>query len=89
VKKVVSGSELNEMSAAEVREAAEKATIFARITPEQKLDIIKALKTNGNVVGFMGDGVNDAPALYEADVGISVNAAVDVAKDADLLAFSQ
>jgi len=82
VKRVISGSELNEMSATEVRAAAEEATIFARITPEQKLDIIKALKANGHVVGFMGDGVNDAPALYEADVGLSVDTAVDVAKDA-------
>jgi len=82
VKKVVSGSDLNAMSAAKVREAAEEATIFARITPEQKLDIIKALKANQHVVGFMGDGVNDAPALYEADVGLSVDTAADVSKDA-------
>jgi Mg2+-importing ATPase len=82
VKKVVSGSELSKMSFDEIKVAVEETTIFARITPEQKLDIIKALKANKHVVGFMGDGVNDAPALYEADVGLSVDTAVDVSKDA-------
>jgi len=82
VKRVIRGSDLTQMSSTEIRAAVEETTIFARITPEQKLDIIKALKANGHVVGFMGDGVNDAPALYEADVGISVDSAVDVSKDA-------
>jgi Mg2+-importing ATPase len=82
VKKVVCGSELTQMSLNEIKAVVEETTIFARITPEQKLDIIKVLKANGHVVGFMGDGVNDAPALYEADVGISVDTAVDVAKEA-------
>jgi Mg2+-importing ATPase len=82
INRVVCGSDLTQMSSTEIRAVAEETTIFARITPEQKLDIIKALKANGHVVGFMGDGVNDAPALYEADVGISVDTAVDVAKDA-------
>ncbi|MBO3802019.1 MAG: magnesium-translocating P-type ATPase [Candidatus Brockarchaeota archaeon] len=82
VKRIVCGSELTQMSSTEIKAVVEETTIFARITPEQKLDIIKALKANGHVVGFMGDGVNDAPALYEADVGISVDTAVDVAKDA-------
>jgi Mg2+-importing ATPase len=82
VKKTVIGPELTLMSATEIRKAVEETTIFARITPEQKLDIIKALKENDHTVGFMGDGVNDAPALYEADAGISVDTAVDVSKDA-------
>ena len=82
VKKVVLSSDISQMSSTEIRAAVEEVTIFARITPDQKLDIIKALKENGHVVGFMGDGVNDAPALYEADVGISVDSAVDVSKDA-------
>jgi Mg2+-importing ATPase len=82
VKKIVCGSYLNQMSFTKLKKVVEETTIFARITPEQKLDIIKALKENGHVVGFLGDGVNDAPALYEADVGISVDTAVDVAKDA-------
>jgi len=82
VKRVVRGSELTQMSSSEIRSAVEEGTIFARITPEQKLDVIKALRANGHVVGFMGDGVNDAPALHEADVGISVDSAVDVSKGA-------
>jgi Mg2+-importing ATPase len=82
VKKIVVGSDLVQMSWTQVKKTVEETTIFARITPEQKLDIIKALKENGHVVGFGGDGVNDAPALYEADVGISVDTAVDVAKQA-------
>jgi Mg2+-importing ATPase len=82
VKKITTGPELTQMSATEIRKAVEETTIFARITPEQKLDIIKALKENNHTVGFMGDGVNDAPALYEADAGISVDTAVDVSKDA-------
>jgi Mg2+-importing ATPase len=82
VKKIVVGSDLVQMSWTQVKKIVEETTIFARITPEQKLDIIKALKENGHVVGFSGDGVNDAPALYEADVGISVDTAVDVAKEA-------
>jgi Mg2+-importing ATPase len=82
VKKIMSGSELTQMSSTEIKSAVEETTIFARITPEQKLDIIKALKENHHIVGFMGDGVNDAPALYEADAGISVDTAVDVSKDA-------
>ena len=81
-KKILRGSDLTAMNSQELREAAEAATIFARITPEQKLDIIKALKADKHVVGFMGDGVNDAPALFEADVGISVDSATDVSKDA-------
>ncbi|MBO3842382.1 MAG: HAD-IC family P-type ATPase, partial [Candidatus Brockarchaeota archaeon] len=60
----------------------EKHNVFARVTPEQKVEIIKALRENGHVVGFLGDGVNDAPALRVSDVGISVDTAVDVAKDA-------
>ncbi|MGC9113546.1 MAG: magnesium-translocating P-type ATPase [Candidatus Micrarchaeia archaeon] len=79
---VVLGSEMSKMSAAELAEAVEKANVFARITPEQKLRVIRALKRNGRVVGFLGDGVNDAPALHEADAGISVDSGVDVAKQA-------
>jgi Mg2+-importing ATPase len=82
VKKIVSGPDLALMNFNDLKTATEEATVFARITPEQKLDVIKALKANKHVVGFMGDGVNDAPALYEADVGLSVDTAVDVSKDA-------
>ena len=82
VKRIVTGRELTSMSWAEFKSMTEETTIFARVSPEQKLDIIKALKENGHVVGYMGDGVNDAPALYEADAGISVDSAVDVSKEA-------
>jgi Mg2+-importing ATPase len=82
IKRIVCGPDLTQMSWNEMRTVVEETTVFARITPEQKLDIIKALKANGHVVGFMGDGVNDAPALYEADVGLSVDTAVDVSKEA-------
>jgi len=79
---VVTGSELTPLNWVEFKSKAEEATIFARVSPDQKLDVIKALKENGHVVGYMGDGVNDAPALYEADAGISVDSAVDVSKEA-------
>ena len=82
VKRVVDGPELTQMSWTEFKEAVEEADIFARVTPEQKLEVIKALKEDHHIVGYMGDGVNDAPALYEADASISVDSAVDVAKDA-------
>ena len=82
VKGIVTGTQLMQLSWTQVKSSVENSTIFARVTPDQKLDIIKALKENGHVVGYMGDGVNDAPALYEADAGISVDTAVDVSKDA-------
>ena len=62
-------------------EAAEKITLFARLSPAHKQRIIKALQGKGHVVGFLGDGINDAPALRAADVGISVDTAVDIAKE--------
>jgi len=80
--RVITGSELEGMGAEQLSEVVEKHNVFARVTPEQKVEIIKALRENGHVVGFLGDGVNDAPALRVSDVGISVDTAVDVAKDA-------
>jgi len=82
INRIVTGSDLTPLSWVEFKSTAKEATIFARVTPDQKLDVIKALKENGYVVGYMGDGVNDAPALYEADAGISVDSAVDVSKSA-------
>jgi len=79
---ILTGDELDKMSKQEVAIAVEKTTIFARVNPEQKLQIIQALQSNGHIVGYMGDGINDAPSLMAADVSISVNNAVDVAKDA-------
>ena len=68
------------------REAAEKTTLFARLSPAHKERVIRALRGKGHVVGFMGDGINDAPALRAADVGISVDTATDIAKEsADLI----
>ena len=69
------------MTDAELAEAAEKTTLFARLSPAHKQRIIQALQSEGHVVGFLGDGINDAPALRAADVGISVDSAVDIAKE--------
>jgi P-type Mg2+ transporter len=79
---LVTGSELNELSDEALMHAAERTTVFAEVDPNQKERIILALQKTGHVVGYMGDGINDAPALHTADVGISVDTAVDVAKDA-------
>ncbi len=78
----LTGAELERMSDAELVQALAHTTIFARVTPEQKSRIIRAQRTLGVDVGFLGDGVNDAIALHDADVGISVDSATDVAKDA-------
>ena len=69
------------MSEAELADAASAASVFARLAPAHKQHIIKALQSKGHVVGFLGDGINDAPALKAADVGISVDSAVDIAKE--------
>ena len=79
---VMRGEELNSTSDTALEHRAEETTIFARVTPMQKHRIIHALKRRGHVVGYMGDGINDAPSLHAADVGISVASAVDVARDA-------
>jgi len=83
---VITGGELALLDEAGVTAAAEKNTVFARLSPSQKEQIIAALQKAGHVVGYMGDGINDAPALNLADVGISVDTAVDVAKEsADII----
>ena len=79
---ILLGEELDRMSDAALGQVAERTTMFARVSPAQKNRIIIALKNRGHVVGFLGDGINDAPSLHAADVGISVSTAVDVAKDA-------
>jgi len=79
---VVSGDDLARLDDAAVGHVAEQATMFARVSPAQKNQIILALKRRGHVVGFMGDGINDAPSLHVADVGIPVTTATDVARDA-------
>lgn len=80
--RVVLGEDLDRMSDPALAQVAEQVTIFARVSPAQKHRIILALKSRKHVVGFLGDGINDAPSLHAADVGISVASAVDVAKDA-------
>jgi Mg2+-importing ATPase len=79
---VLLGAEIERMSDAELAKTAETTSIFARLSPSHKERIIRALQAGGHVVGFLGDGINDAPALRTADVGISVDSAVDVAKAA-------
>jgi len=80
--RAMTGPELDQLSDDQLRAAAGQAGIFARISPEQKARLIRVLRREGRAVGFLGDGVNDALALHDADVGISVEDATDVAKDA-------
>jgi Mg2+-importing ATPase len=82
VEKVVTGDQLRGLTDEQFGELVEKANVFARLSPSQKSDIIQTLQKRGHVVGFMGDGINDALALKISDVGISVDTAVDVAKEA-------
>ena len=81
VDKILLGSDIDAMSDEELSVAAEKTSVFAKLSPMHKERIIRALKAKDHVVGFMGDGINDAPALKAADVGISVDSAVDIAKE--------
>jgi Mg2+-importing ATPase len=79
---VLGGAELDSMTDSALGALAEKTSVFARVTPAQKNRILLALKRRGHVVGFLGDGINDAPSLHAADVGISAASAVDVAREA-------
>lgn len=84
--KIVLGRDVETMTDAQLSDAVESADVFARLSPAHKQRIVKALQAKGHVVGFMGDGINDAPALRAADVGISVDNAVDIAKEsADMI----
>jgi Mg2+-importing ATPase len=83
---VLLGDDVEKMTDAELEAAAEGTTLFARVSPAHKERIIRALQARGHTVGFLGDGINDAPALHAADVGISVDTAVDIAKaSADMI----
>ena len=80
------GSDVEALSDAQLTEVAEHTTIFAKMSPLQKSRVIRALQANGHTVGYLGDGINDAAALKDADVGISVDTAVDIAKEsADII----
>jgi Mg2+-importing ATPase len=79
---VMSGSDIEGMSDPDLAKAVEAHNVFAKLSPAHKERIVRLLKANGHVVGFMGDGINDAPALRTADIGISVDTAVDIAKEA-------
>ncbi len=79
---VMIGAEVDELDDPALEEAVQRATVFARVSPEQKGRIVSAFRARGRSVGFLGDGVNDALALHQADIGVSVDSAVDVAKDA-------
>jgi Mg2+-importing ATPase len=79
--RIVLGEDIDALGDAELRELADQATVFARVDPEQKARIVRALRAAGRTVGFLGDGVNDSVALRDADVGITVESAVDIARE--------
>ena len=81
VRNMLLGSDINHMSDEELAKVAETTDVFAKLTPDQKSRIVTVLRENGHTVGFMGDGINDASAMKCADIGISVDTAVDVAKE--------
>lgn len=90
VRGTLDGAQIDRMSDAELAIAVEQTTIFAKLTPLHKERVIAQLRANGHVIGFLGDGINDAPALRRADVGISVDDAVDVAKESsDIILLEQ
>ncbi len=86
IRGLVTGDKVDKLSEKELREVIKTTNVFARFSPLQKERVIQALRANNHVVGYLGDGINDAPALKAADVGISVNNAVDIAKEsADII----
>lgn len=87
---ILSGGEIQQMDGEALSRVVEDVTLFYRVTPVQKNRVIAALRRNGHVVGFLGDGINDAPSIREADVGISVENAVDIAREsADIILLQQ
>ena len=84
--KIVTGTELDKIADPGVKRLLKKINIFAKLSPIQKARIVRLLKESGNVVGYMGDGINDSPSLMNSDVGVSVDTAVDIAKEsADII----
>lgn len=85
-KRIVTGNEIDKLSDTALTNLTKKTSIFAKLTPIQKARIVRILKESGNVVGYLGDGINDSPSLIQSDVGISVDSAVDIAKEtADII----
>ncbi|MDR3465524.1 MAG: magnesium-translocating P-type ATPase [Xanthobacteraceae bacterium] len=78
---ILLGNRVTELSDSELADVADRTTVFAKLTPAQKERVVRALHAKGHVVGFLGDGINDSPALKVADVGVSVDTAVDIAKE--------
>lgn len=85
-KEIITGNKIDTLSDVALSRLLKRNNIFAKLSPIQKARIVRVLKQNGNVVGYMGDGINDSPALINSDVGISVDTAVDIAKEtADII----
>ncbi len=86
----VLGTDIEQMSDAELKDVAQHCNLFSKLSPMQKKRVIKALQEDGHTVGYMGDGINDTPALRQSDVGISVDSAVDIAKEtADIILLAK
>ncbi|MDR3319228.1 MAG: magnesium-translocating P-type ATPase [Clostridiales bacterium] len=86
VTRCLTGKDVGGMTDGELSKATEECSLFSKLSPSQKERVVKALQVNGHIVGYMGDGINDAPPLHQADVGISVDSAVDIAKEtADII----
>jgi Mg2+-importing ATPase len=86
VDEIIIGDQVEQMSDASLAECANRVAVFAKLSPLQKARVVRALQAQGHTVGFMGDGINDAPAMHQADIGISVDTAVDIAKEtADII----
>lgn len=85
-KKIVTGAQIDQLPDSGVLRLLRRTNVFAKLSPIQKARIVRLLKESGNVVGYMGDGINDAPSLTNSDVGVSVDTAVDIAKEtADII----
>ena len=78
-KKIVTGAQIDKLADVGVLRLLKKSNVFVKLSPIQKARIVRLLKESGNVVGYMGDGINDAPSLTNSDVGVSVDTAVDIA----------